>query len=63
MAYPAGGAVPLYGVAVSDALNDPQTSLEDLTALRDSARQTLDEQGDLAGALKDLEAEIEARKQ
>lgn len=63
MAIPAGGVVPLYGVTVSDALNDPQTSLEDLTALRDSARQTLDEQGDLAGALKDLEAEIEARKQ
>ena len=61
MAIPMGGDVKPYGGAISDALSDPQTSLEDLTALRDRARQTLEEQGDLEGALEKLEAEIGRR--
>ena len=63
MAEPMGGQVKPYGVAISDALKDPQSSLEDLAALRDRAQQILDEHGDLAAALKDLEAEIDRRKQ
>ena len=61
MATPTGGQVRPYGVAISDALADPNTTLEDLNALRDQARRTLDEQGDLPGALETLEAEIASR--
>jgi hypothetical protein len=57
MANATGGQVRPYGVAISDALSDPQTSLEDLTALRDRARAELEAQGDLPGALEKLEAE------
>ncbi|MDB5691394.1 MAG: hypothetical protein JWO81_457 [Alphaproteobacteria bacterium] len=57
----AGGQVKPYGVAISDALNDPKSSLESLAALRESARRLLKEQGDLPGALKKLEAEIARR--
>lgn len=61
MATPTGGQVRPYGVAISDALSDPNTTLEDLSALRDQARRTLEEQGDLPGALEKLEAEISSR--
>lgn len=61
MATPTGGQVRPYGVAISDALSDPNSTLEDLNALRDRARRELEEQGDLPGALAKLEAEIEAR--
>lgn len=61
MATPTGGQVRPYGVAISDALADPNTTLEDLNALRDQARRTLEEQGDLPGALEKLEAEIASR--
>jgi hypothetical protein len=61
MAEATGGQVRPYGVAISDALSDPQTSLEDLSALRDRARRELEEQGDLPGALEKLEAEIQRR--
>lgn len=61
MAIPTGGQVRPYGVAISDALQDPNSTLEDLTALRDRARRELEEQGDLPGALEKLEAEIQAR--
>ncbi|MFL6845027.1 MAG: DUF1843 domain-containing protein [Allosphingosinicella sp.] len=61
MAEATGGQVRPYGVAISDALSDPQTSLEDLNALRDRARRELEEQGDLPGALEKLEAEIQRR--
>lgn len=60
-AQPAGGVQPLYGVAIHDALSDPQTSLERLTELRDQGRRQLEEQGDLAGALQRLEDEISRR--
>jgi uncharacterized coiled-coil DUF342 family protein len=61
MATPTGGQVRPYGVAISDALQDPNSTLEDLTALRDRARSEIEEQGDLPGALEKLEAEIQAR--
>jgi hypothetical protein len=61
MATPTGGQVRPYGVAISDALQDPNTTLDDLSALRDRARQELEEQGDLPGALQRLEEEIARR--
>lgn len=61
-AKPGGGVVPLYGVVIHDALSDPQTSLERLTELRDQGRRQLEEQGDLAGSLERLEAEIGRRE-
>jgi hypothetical protein len=61
MATPTGGQVRPYGVAISDALSDPNSTLEDLNALRDRARRELEEQGDLPGALERLEAEIQSR--
>ena len=61
MATPTGGQVRPYGVAISDALQDPNSTLDDLTALRDRARSELEQQGDLSGALERLEAEIQSR--
>lgn len=61
MAIPTGGQVRPYGVAISDALSDPNSTLDDLNALRDRARRELEEQGDLPGALEKLEAEIQSR--
>ena len=61
MATPTGGQVRPYGVAISDALQDPNTTLETLTALRDQGRRELEETGDLPGALEKLEAEIQSR--
>ncbi|HEX6374292.1 MAG TPA: DUF1843 domain-containing protein [Allosphingosinicella sp.] len=61
MATPTGGQVRPYGVAISDALKDPNSTLEDLNTLRDRARSELEEQGDLPGALEKLEAEIGRR--
>jgi len=61
MATPTGGQVRPYGVAISDALQDPNSTLENLTALRDQGRRELEETGDLAGALEKLEAEIQSR--
>ena len=60
-AKPGGGIVPLYGVAIHDALSDPQTSLDRLNELRDQGRRQLEEQGDLAGSLERLESEISRR--
>lgn len=61
MANPTSGQAMPYGNAISDALKDPKSTAEQLGALRDSARRILKEQGDLAGALKRLEAEIARR--
>jgi hypothetical protein len=61
MATPTGGQVRPYGVAISDALSDPNSTLENLTALRDQGRRELEQTGDLAGALEKLEAEIQSR--
>lgn len=57
----AGGAVPPYGVAIADALSDPDTSLDELIAHRDHAREVLAAQGDLRAALQRLDEEIERR--
>ena len=57
----AGGPVPPYGVAISDALSNPDTSLEELIAHRDHAREVLAAQGDLRAALERLDAEIQRR--
>jgi hypothetical protein len=56
-----GGYVPPYGVAIHDALKDPSTSLDELIAHRDHARQVLAAQGDLKAALERLEGEIARR--
>ena len=61
MAQASGGQVKPYGTAIADALSDPKTSLDKLTALRDSGHRLPKEQGDLPGALKKLEAEIARR--
>ena len=61
MAKALGGQVKPYGVAISDALKDPKSSLAQLKALHASATKTLKEHGDLPGALKKLEAEIAKR--
>ena len=61
MAIPTGGQVRPYGVAISDALNDPNSTLEDLNALRERGVAEFTAQGDLAGALERLDAEIERR--
>ena len=53
--------MPPYGTAISDALRDPSTSLEELIAHRDHARQVLETQGDLRAALERLESEIQRR--
>ncbi|MEA3014396.1 MAG: hypothetical protein QOD42_2941 [Sphingomonadales bacterium] len=55
------GPIPPYGVAIGDALADPQSSLDELNALRDHARAVLDQQGDLRAALERLESEIQRR--
>jgi hypothetical protein len=62
MAYGSGGVVPLYGVVICDALDDPTTTLDRLAELRDAGRAQLEATGDLAGALDKLEAEISSRK-
>ncbi len=53
--------VPLYGVAIADALGDPSTSIEELVAHRDHAREVLAAQGDLRAALERLDSEIQRR--
>ena len=60
MAEAAGAPVPPYGVAIADALKDPGTSLEELIAHRDHAREVLAAQGDLRAALERLDREIAA---
>lgn len=61
MAQAARGPVPPYGVAISDALGDPDTSLEELVAHRDHGREVLAAQGELRTALERLDAEIQRR--
>jgi len=55
------GSIPPYGHAISDALKDPSTSVEELIAYRDHAREVLEAQGDLKAALERLEREIDRR--
>jgi hypothetical protein len=51
----------LYAPAISDALRDPQVTLDELITLRDHANAVIAQQGDLEGALKALEAEVGRR--
>jgi len=57
----AGASVPPYGNAISDALSDPNTSLDELIAHRDHGREVLAAQGDLRTALQRLDDEIARR--
>jgi hypothetical protein len=52
--------IVLYAASISDALRS-NASNEELITLREHARAVLEQQGDLAAALKDLEAELESR--
>ena len=61
MAEAARGPIPPYGNAISDALRDPSTSLDELIAHRDHAREVLAAQGDLRAALERLDSEIQRR--
>jgi len=61
MAEATRGSIPPYGTAIRDALNDPSTSIEELIAHRDHAREVLEAQGDLRAALERLDAEIARR--
>lgn len=61
MAEATRGAIPPYGTAIADALADPSTSLEELIAHRDHAREVLQAQGDLRAALERLDGEIARR--
>lgn len=61
MAEAARGPIPPYGNAISDALRDPSTGLEELIAHRDHAREVLAAQGDLKAALERLDSEIQRR--
>ncbi len=53
--------LPPYGVAIADALGNPSTTLEELVAHRDHAREVLSAQGDLRAALERLDGEIARR--
>ena len=55
------GNIMPYGVAIGNALSKGSASTDELVALRDHAREILESQGDLAAALKKLEAEIAKR--
>ena len=61
MAEPSRGPIPPYGVAIADALRDPNTSIEELIAHRDHGREVLSAQGDLRAALERLDREIARR--
>jgi len=60
----AGGMIALYGVAIGNALHNlthGNATIEDLVSLRDQAKTVVDSQGDLASALRAVEAEIAKR--
>lgn len=52
----------LYAPAISDALRDPNVSIEELVTLRDHAQAVIAQQGDLESALQDLESEVGRRR-
>jgi hypothetical protein len=52
----------IYDPAIRAALRRKDVTLEELKALRAQARETLKQQGNLAGALVDLDEEIERRE-
>lgn len=59
-----GAMMMAYGLAIAHVLSAQrkgQTSTEELVALRDQAKATVDAQGDLVAALRELDAEIARR--
>jgi crotonobetainyl-CoA:carnitine CoA-transferase CaiB-like acyl-CoA transferase len=56
---PSGMIMP-YGVAIGNALRKPDTSVDELVALRDHAQSIVSAQGDLVAALKSLDDAIAA---
>ena len=52
----------IYDPAIRAALRRKDVTLKELKALRAQARETLKQQGNLAGALIDLDEEIERRE-
>lgn len=50
-----------YGIAIGNALSKSATPMNELIALRDRARDIVNAQGDLAAAVKALDAEIASR--
>lgn len=52
----------LYAPAISDALRNPDVTIEELVTLRDHARAVIEQQGDLEGSLKQLENEVGRRR-
>lgn len=58
--YP-GGFIPLYGVAIGNAIASPTTSLDELMALRSQAQAIVEGHGDLASAVAALDKEIAGR--
>jgi hypothetical protein len=50
-----------YGLAIGNALSKSTTPIDELIALRDRARELIGIQGDLAAAVKALDAEIAGR--
>jgi hypothetical protein len=51
----------LYGPIIDDALSDPKSKLSTLKALQKRGYKTLEQHGDLKGALKKLDRAIKAK--
>jgi Domain of unknown function (DUF1843) len=56
-----GGFIPLYGVAIGNAIASSSTSLDELLALRSQAQAIVEGHGDLASAVTALDREIASR--
>lgn len=55
------GIIPLYGIAIGNAIASETTSLDELQVLRSQAQAIVDGHGDLASALVALDKEIASR--
>ncbi|WP_315736084.1 MULTISPECIES: DUF1843 domain-containing protein [unclassified Bradyrhizobium] len=56
-----GGVVPLYGLAIGNALASGGITLDELVTLRSHAKAIVDAQGDLVSAVNALDEEIVKR--
>ena len=56
-----GGIMPLYGVAIGNAIASSTTSVDELLALRSQAQAIVEGHGDLASAVVALDKEIASR--
>jgi hypothetical protein len=56
-----GGYIPLYAVAIGNAIASPSSSVDELLALRSQAQAIVEGHGDLASALTALDKEIAGR--